>query len=138
MVVHDLIIDLGLPVSIVDHPTFVRAMNIVDPKFVLLSRRKLCRKVLPSALEELLVKLKRICNESRFVSLTLDVWTDRRMCAFLAVTMHTINEVNGSFNNYLLTFQSLSGVCLSVFRFFFIFSFQEHTQERISVINSKV
>lgn len=122
MVVHDLIIDLGLPVSIVDHPTFVRAMNIVDPKFVLVSRRSLCRKVLPTALEELMVKLKRICYESRFLSLTLDIWTDRRVRAFLAITMHTINEVNGNFNNYLITFRPLSGMCLFVFRFCFIFS----------------
>jgi hypothetical protein len=91
MVVHDLIIDLGLPISIVDHPTFIRAMNIVDPKFTLLSRRTLCRKVFPTALEQITVKMKQACKDARFLSLTLDVWTDRRMRAFFAITMHTIS-----------------------------------------------
>lgn len=114
MIVHDLIIDLGLPVSIVDNPTFIRAMNIVDSKFTLLSRRTLCRTVLPSTLEQIQMKLKQACGEARFLSLTLDVWTDRRMRAFLAVTMHTANESTGDLNNYLLSFQPLSGMPLFV------------------------
>ena len=116
MVVNNLIIDLGLPISIVDHPTFIHAMNIVDPKFTLLSRRTLCRRVLPSALEQITVKIKQACHNSRFVSITLDIWTDRRMRAFLAVTMHSISEDNGDFNNYLLTFQPLSGMFHFIFR----------------------
>ncbi|CAF4847097.1 unnamed protein product, partial [Rotaria sp. Silwood2] len=56
MIVHDLIIDLGLPLSIVDHPAFIRAMNTIDPRFTVLSRRTLCREALPSALEKVIVK----------------------------------------------------------------------------------
>ena len=122
MVVNDLIIDLGLPISIVDHPTFIRAMTVVDSKFTLLSRRTLCRTVLPSALEQVTLKLKQACNEARFLSLTLDVWTDRRMRAFLAVTMHTVHELSGDLNNYLLSFQPLSGTSIVIYKFKFIFS----------------
>ncbi|CAF1610989.1 unnamed protein product [Adineta ricciae] len=43
MIVQDLIIDLGLPLSVVDHPAFLRAMNIADPRLTVLSRRTLCR-----------------------------------------------------------------------------------------------
>ncbi|CAF1636015.1 unnamed protein product [Adineta ricciae] len=64
--------------------------------------------LLPSALEQVTMKIKRICHDARFISFTLDVWFDRRMPAFLAVTVHTINEINVELNNYLLTFKPLS------------------------------
>lgn len=114
MVVHDLIINLGLPVAIVDHPTFIRAMSIVDSKFTLLSRRTLCRTVLPSALEQVNMKLKQACENAQFLSLTLDVWTDPRMRAFLAITMHTVNELTGDLNSYLLSSRPLSGMRLFI------------------------
>lgn len=122
MVVNDLIIDLGLPVSIVDHPTFIRAMSVVDSRFTLLSRRTPCRTVLPSALEQVMLKLKQACNKAQFLSLTLDVWTDRRVRAFLAVTMHTVNEISGGLDNYLLSFQPLSGTYTVIYKFELVFS----------------
>jgi hypothetical protein len=113
MIVQNLIIDLGLPLSIVDHPSFLRAMNIIDPRFSVLSRRVLCRETLPSALEQVMVKVKQACSDAKFVALTLDVWSDRRMRAFIAITMHTIVENDGTFQNYLLTFQPMSGELLN-------------------------
>ncbi|CAF0795955.1 unnamed protein product [Rotaria sp. Silwood1] len=56
MTVPDLIIDLGLPLPIVDHPTFLRAMNTIYPRFTVLSRRTLCREILPSVLEQVMIK----------------------------------------------------------------------------------
>jgi hypothetical protein len=113
MITQDLIIDLGLSLSIVDHPSFLRAMNTVDPRFPVLSRRVLCRERLPSALDQVMVKVKQACSNAKFVALTLDVWSDRRMRAFIAITMDTIAENDGTFQNYLLTFQLLSGELLS-------------------------
>ena len=57
MIVQDLIIDLGLPLSTVDYPAFLRAMNTIDPKFTVLSRRSLCSEVLPAALEQIMGKV---------------------------------------------------------------------------------
>ena len=137
MVVHDLIIDLGLPLSIVEHPAFVRAMNTVDPKFNLLSRRTLCRETLPSTLEQVMMKVKQACSDAKFVALTLDIWTDRRMRAFIGTTMHTIAENDGTFENYLLTFQPFSGKLLSGTKIHSKFPFQDHIQVIIYVVNSK-
>ncbi|CAF4068078.1 unnamed protein product, partial [Rotaria sordida] len=109
MIVQDLIIDLGLPLSIVEHSAFLRAMNTIDPRFTVLSRRTLCRETLPSTLEQVMIKIKQACNDTKFIALTLDVWSDRRMRSFIAITMHTISENDGTFQNYLLTFQPLSG-----------------------------
>ncbi|CAF3274319.1 unnamed protein product [Rotaria socialis] len=109
MIVQDLIIELGLPLSIVDHPAFLRAMNTIDPKFTVLSRRTLCREAIPSALEQVMIKVKQACSDAKFVALTLDTWSDRRMRTFIAITMHTIANNDDSFQDYLLTFQPLSG-----------------------------
>ena len=92
MVINDFIIDLGLPLSIVERPGFLRAMHTVDHKFVVPSRRSLCRDVLPKMIEKVDVELKRICNAARFVSLTLDVWSDRRLRSFYAITVHHIDQ----------------------------------------------
>lgn len=109
MIIQDLIVDLGLPLSIVDHPSFLRAMNTVDSRFSVLSRRVLCREKLPSAFEQIMLKVKQACKEAKFVALTLDIWSDRRMRSFLGITMHTIAENDGSIHNYLLDFHHLSG-----------------------------
>ncbi|CAF1341007.1 unnamed protein product [Didymodactylos carnosus] len=37
-IVNDMIIDLGLPLSIIERPAFIRAMNIIDPKYKCTSR----------------------------------------------------------------------------------------------------
>ncbi|CAF1444839.1 unnamed protein product [Didymodactylos carnosus] len=52
MVTNDLIIGLVLPLSIVERPEFLRAMHTVDPKFVVPSRRSICRDVLPKTVEK--------------------------------------------------------------------------------------
>jgi hypothetical protein len=87
-------------------------MNTVDPRFTVLSRRTLCREKLPSTLEQVMMKIKQACSDAKFIALTLDVWSDRRMRSFIAITMHTISENDGTFQNYLLTFQPLSGKLL--------------------------
>ena len=109
MIVHDLIIDLGLPLSIVEHSAFLRAMKTVDSRLTVLSRRTLCRETLPSALQKVMGRVKNACNDARFVALTLDVWSDRRVRSFIAITMHTVTEANGSLQNYLLVFHPLFG-----------------------------
>ncbi|CAF1676556.1 unnamed protein product [Rotaria magnacalcarata] len=77
MIVQDLIIELGLSLSIVDHPEFLRVMNTIDPKFTVLSRRTLCHEAIPSALEQVMMKVKQACSEAQFVALTLDARSDR-------------------------------------------------------------
>ncbi|CAF5151126.1 unnamed protein product, partial [Rotaria socialis] len=60
-------------------------MTDVDPKFKPIHRRDLTRTFLPNLQKKCVLKLKEICNQSSYVSLTLDVWTDRRMRSYLGV-----------------------------------------------------
>ena len=43
-----------------------------------------------------------------FISLTFDGWTDRRLCAFYAITMHYIDKI-GRLRAHLLAFNNISG-----------------------------
>lgn len=85
-IVVNLIIDLGLPLSIVEHESFINFMNLVDPKFTITSRQTLTCSTILRLYDNMNKELKRFCDEIEFISLTLDIWTDRRMRAFYAMT----------------------------------------------------
>jgi hypothetical protein len=85
-IVNDLIIKLGLPISIVERPAFVNFMKTVDPKFSVTSRRTLSRTTIPLLYEKMQDQLKAFCSTARFLSLALDIWSDRRLRSFFAVT----------------------------------------------------
>jgi hypothetical protein len=108
MIFHDLIIGLDLPLSITEKPSFIRAMLTVDAKFRVPSRRSITSHHLSQAYEQIVSKLKSICSLAEFISLTFDAWTDRRMRAFYAVTMHYINQ-SGQLKAHLLAFNPLCG-----------------------------
>ena len=93
---------MGLPLSIVDHVSFKKFMIDVDPKFKPIHRRDLTRTFLRNLKKKYFLKLKEICNKSCYISLTLDVWTDRRMRSYLGVTAHTI--FNDELKSFLLSF----------------------------------
>ncbi|CAF0890060.1 unnamed protein product [Didymodactylos carnosus] len=112
MVTNDLINGLVLPLSIVERTEFLRAMHTVYPKFVVPSPRSICRDVLPKTVEKVESELKRICKSSRFVSVTIDTWTDRRMRCFYGITIHLIEQC--LFKSYLLAFKYLSVVFIGI------------------------
>ena len=112
MVINDLIIALILPFSIVERPEFSQAMFTVHPTFVVPSRMSICRDVLPKMIDKVESELKQACKSSRFVALTLDLWTDRRMRCFYAITIHYINQC--LFKSHLLAFKYLSGLFLKL------------------------
>jgi hypothetical protein len=85
-IVNDLIIKLGLPISIVERPAFINFMKTVDPKFSVTSRRILSRTTIPLLYEKMQDQLKAFCSTARFLSLALDIWSDRRLRSFFAVT----------------------------------------------------
>ena len=52
-------------------------------------------------------KLQEICTQLSYVSLTLDLWTDRRMRSYFGVTIHTI--IDDKYKSFLLSFEQLEG-----------------------------
>jgi len=106
-IIQNLIINMGLPLSIVDHMSFNNFMNDVDPKYKQIHRRDLTRSHLPVLYKKCTSKLQGICAQSNYVSLTLDVWTDRRMRSYFGITLHTI--IDDKHRSFLLSFERLQG-----------------------------
>jgi hypothetical protein len=123
-IVDDLIINLGLPLSIVEKPAFVNFMQKVDSKFAITSRRTLSRTTIPALYDQMNNRLKMFCSKAVFLSLALDIWSDRRKRSFFAITgliflqnIYTItfkrflahSIIDGDFKTYVLCFDSLWG-----------------------------
>mgnify|MGYP006897109283 CR=1 FL=1 len=108
MVFKNFIIELGLPLSTIENPAFIRAMLIVDPKFRVPSRRCITNEYLPKIYDRIVNKLKTICLAAEFVSLTFDGWTDRRLHVFYAITVHYVDQ-SGKLKAHLLAFNHITG-----------------------------
>jgi len=105
--ISNLIVSCGLPVSIVDHPSFRAFLADLDPKYVPPVRQTVTNSLLPQLLQAQQAKLTTLLQQSSDVSLTTDIWTDRRMHSFLGVTAHVF--VNGHPESHLLAFRSFTG-----------------------------
>ncbi|CAF0869344.1 unnamed protein product [Didymodactylos carnosus] len=107
-IVQDLVIDLGLPLSMGERDSVIRFIKKVDPKYSVVSRRSISRQYMPELYDKMILNLKSICNEARWVSLTLDTWTDRRKRSYFAATGHTI--ISENFKSFVLAFKELNGI----------------------------
>lgn len=119
-IINDLIIDCSMPLSLVEKPGFRNFMAAVDPKYVNFSRATVTSKIteMASVMEN---KIKEAMASANNLSVTVDIWSDRKMRGFLGVTGHTM-EVNEStkelsLKSYLLSCERFKG---------------SHTGERIS------
>ncbi len=105
--INNLIIGCGLPVSIVENPFFVSFCAEWDVKFTIPSRHHISKKEIPNRAAEVRNNVKQQLAEASNVSLTIDIWTDRRCHSFLAATAHTF--VHCEPKSYLLDFVSFQG-----------------------------
>ncbi|CAF3244182.1 unnamed protein product [Rotaria sp. Silwood2] len=106
-IVQDLIVGLGLPLSLVERPEFIKFMSTIDPKFKITSRRTLRRDTIPTLYRKMNDLLKQFCSTAEYISLTLDIWTDRRARSFFSITGHAI--LGTQFKSYVLCFLPLNG-----------------------------
>lgn len=105
--VRHLIVDCGLPISLVDHPSFRAFLRDFDAKYVPPCRQTVTDSILPYMLNSTQNKITQVLDKSSDVSLTADIWTDRRMHSFLGVTVHMFHD--GKPYSYLLAFRVFSG-----------------------------
>jgi len=120
-IVDNLIINLGLPISIVERPAFVDFMRKMDPKFSITSRRTLSRKTIPDLYDKMIDQLKLFCSKSVFLSLALDIWSDRRKRSFFAITglIYFLNENNTII--YFLNLQYIQSSMVILKHMFYVF-----------------
>lgn len=107
LLVNNLIVRGSLPLSIVEADWFREFMIAANARYTLPSRSHLTGKLLPQLSEATVARVLSHIAGADQVSLTLDIWTDRRMHAFLAVTGHTYIECECQ--SLLLTFEAFRG-----------------------------
>ncbi len=105
--VHNVIICCGLPFAIVENPHFQQFVDDMDPKFTLPSRYIITQKIIPEIVKDTKKRVSEFISKAKAVSLTLDIWTDRRNHAFMAVTGHTFSKCKPM--TFLIAFKSFRG-----------------------------
>lgn len=90
----DLIVGLNLALTITEHKKFRHFMSVVDCRFVAGGYRSVYSTMVSKAATTR-TKLKEILNEAEHLSLTVDIWSDRRMRGFLGITVHILSTTKG-------------------------------------------
>lgn len=90
-ILSDLIIDCNFPLSIVENKSFRHFLAVLDSKYTPVCRRTLTTKT-ESLAEERRSKLKTQLSNTDYVSVTVDIWSDRKMRGFLGVTVHCMER----------------------------------------------
>jgi hypothetical protein len=105
--VNNVIVNCGLPVSIVDNNYFRAFLTDLDPKFAVPCRQTVSSSILPALLKARQEKLQALLESCEYLSLTADIWSDRRSHSFLGITVHAF--VKGHVVSQLLSFKSFHG-----------------------------
>lgn len=107
LLVQNLIVKGSLPLGIVETEWFRGFMAAANPKYSLPSRSHLTSKLIPQLVQATEARISDHIVKSEHVALTLDIWTDRRMHSFLALTGHTFNNFESQ--SFLLAFEAFRG-----------------------------
>ena len=105
--VENLIIRCGLPLSIMENEFFRQFMNDVHHKFNVLSRPAITQKLMPAVKDKPIGQITEQLSIAKRIWFTVDIWTDRRMHSFLAITCHIF--VNLCAESALINFSAFKG-----------------------------
>ena len=100
--VKNLVVGCGIPHYIVENPKFRQFMSDVNALLDPVSGRWIAEIKLPELEEKLKTKFKHMLDFAKYVSVTLDLWSDRRMRAYLGITFHFINVETAKLESYCL------------------------------------
>ena len=88
----DLITKDILPLSIVENQAFRRLIHELDPRYEIVSRKQLTKKLLPEKYREEKEMLKNELSKVESVSVTTDQWTSRAHEGYTTITAHFIDS----------------------------------------------
>ena len=105
----DLGIGCSMPLSITENEHYRHFLSVADSKYQPVCRRTITVK-LESIVAEKREKIKLLLTGAKHVSVTVDIWSDRRMRGFLGVTGHALSTSEGvQQNSYLLACNRFKG-----------------------------
>lgn len=105
--VNNVIINCGVPISIVDNQYFRKFIADLDPKFSVPCRQTVSYSILPRMCQTKHDKLQGLLDSSAHLAMTADIWTDRRQHSFLGMTVHFFR--NAKPISHLLAFRAFRG-----------------------------
>jgi hypothetical protein len=111
-IINDLIIKCSLPLSIVENDSFRHFMAVVDSRY-----SPICRSTVSSALSSMAANLQDKMRQqlsstsTGSLSVTVDIWSDRKMRGLLGVTTHTmeVSDASVAAKSYLLCCNRFKG-----------------------------
>ena len=107
-ILKNLVVKCNLPPSLVESVGFRQHMKLCVPKWKPTTARHLSKNLLQSLFTTVKQKVESMLSEITHLTITVDVWTDRRAKAFIGVTGHFI-DVNYVPQALLLDLMRLKG-----------------------------
>lgn len=92
IILTELIVKCNLPPTIVEHIGFRNFLKAIAPRWKPTSSRYFTRTLLPTLMSDCQHRMKKILDDTNRISITVDMWTDRRGRSFIGVTGHFLDE----------------------------------------------
>ncbi|CAF3962704.1 unnamed protein product, partial [Rotaria magnacalcarata] len=105
----NLIIRCNLPLNLVEKPAFRDFMKECNLKYRPVSTKRLKDDVIPSLKSVVLTRIHEKLNTADHVTLTVDIWSDRRCRSFIGITCHFIDQ-KINLQAYLIDFLRLKSL----------------------------
>jgi len=86
------------PFSIIQDTGFRDFVNKLNPRYKIISRKKLTEKLLPEYFGVAVNTLNDMLKKVSYVAITTDAWTSAARDAYLGITCHFIGETASCFN----------------------------------------
>ena len=96
------------PISIVENEGFRDLISLLEPRYTMVSRQHITRRILPEFLSRVQHSLDSLLVEVSSCNLTLDIWSSRRMHAYIGISIHFVTD-GWKLLTYLLACSKMSG-----------------------------
>ena len=87
MIIRDII-----PTHIVEKPGFRNLILLLEPKYTMVSRQCLQYTLVPEKVQIVRQSIKDQLEDVKSCSVTLDIWSSRRMHGYLGITCHFVSS----------------------------------------------
>ncbi|KAJ4944601.1 hypothetical protein JOQ06_013144 [Pogonophryne albipinna] len=81
-----------VPIYTVEKPGFINMIKVLDPRYVLPSRKFFSEVTLPQLYNSTRQRVAKELEEVSFYSATTDLWSSRTMQLYMSLTVHFINN----------------------------------------------
>ena len=103
-----MIVKDAIPAHIVEKVGFKDLIMLLEPKYVMVSQQCIQRTLIPEKVRNLLISIKQQLADIQSCSVTIDIWSSRRMHSYFGITCHFINN-DWNMKQFLLCCKQLKG-----------------------------